>query len=55
MTHHHITKRDYEKLYPSCGCVLCDLELPTYRDDQGFYHEGPEDTRITCDLKVEDE
>jgi hypothetical protein len=32
----------------SCGCVLCDIELPVYRDDRGFYHDGPEDTRIAC-------
>jgi hypothetical protein len=36
------------KVYPSCGCVFCDIELPVYRDDQGFYHDGPEDTRIAC-------
>lgn len=33
---------------PSCGCVFCDLKLDLFRDEHGFYHEGPEDTRIKC-------
>lgn len=51
----HMTKRDYEDVHPSCGCVFCDLKLPIYRDDQGFYHDGPEDMRITCEAEVLDQ
>lgn len=36
------------KVHPSCGCVFCDLKLALFRDDRGFYHDGPEDTRIAC-------
>lgn len=37
------------KVTPSCGCVFCDLNVALYRDDHGYYHDGPEDTRIVCE------
>lgn len=46
-----LTKRELQKLYPTCGCVFCDLELPVYSDSNGPYHDGPEDTRIPCNDK----
>lgn len=40
------------KVRPSCGCVFCDIGCAIYRDDDGFYHDGPEDTRIACEAPV---
>jgi hypothetical protein len=42
------------KVTRSCGCVFCDLKLALYRDDHGFYHDGPEDTRIRCEVSHEE-
>ncbi|MGY3278181.1 hypothetical protein [Bradyrhizobium sp. S3.7.6] len=41
------------RVTPSCGCVFCDLKVALYRDDHGFYHTGPEDTRIVCEAPIE--
>jgi hypothetical protein len=43
------------KVTPSCGCVFCDLNVALYRDEHGFYHAGPEDTRIVCDVPIEED
>ena len=42
------------KVTPSCGCVFCDLGLDLFRDDHGFYHDGPEEEpRIACPISNE--
>jgi hypothetical protein len=47
--------REVKVASSSCGCMFCDLKIALYRDDDGFYHDGPEDTRIRCEVSHENE
>lgn len=37
------------RVTPSCGCVFCDLSLPTHEDAQGFHHVAKGGERVPCD------